>query len=428
MEDFSPRDSLRALADEDLARRSQASGLVYPTLYIIIIVFTPYARDHLIIALTAGVAIISAALIRTWLIAKFTSVYALNPRAWMNGFAGLTLLLAAVWGAFCAHAVFDYQLQLTAMLALLCTAGISAGAITTLSIHRELIVFFLALLLLPATAVAMFLEPSHSYAISLMFITYCLFMFGVARRLNREYWTALQNRVLLDQRARELEASNQELESYSYTIAHDLRTPLRSIIGFSQLLLDDHQGRFNGSEKKDLERVIRAGKHMAQLIDDLLELSRITRGKLVRRETDLSEIAQELADQLGREDPERLVDVRIQPHLRAVCDDKLLRIALQNLISNAWKFTASRDKAEIIFNAKQDNHTMVYALCDNGVGFDMSYADKLFKPFSRLHSESEFEGTGIGLATVQRIIRRHGGQIWAQATPGEGTCIYFTLT
>jgi light-regulated signal transduction histidine kinase (bacteriophytochrome) len=237
----------------------------------------------------------------------------------------------------------------------------------------------------------------------------------------------LENTLLLDQRARELEASNQELESYRYSIAHDLRTHLRSIIGFSQLLLEDGRGKFSQDEKNDLKRVIRAGKHMARLIDDLLELSRITRGELVRQETHLSGIAQELAHQLASESPDRSVSFHIQPDLRVMGDAKLLRIALHNLISNAWKFTANTDRAEIIFNARRENDTVVYALCDNGVGFDMIYADKLFKPFSRLHNESEFEGTGIGLATVQRIILRHGGRIWAQAAPDRGACFYFTL-
>jgi light-regulated signal transduction histidine kinase (bacteriophytochrome) len=231
----------------------------------------------------------------------------------------------------------------------------------------------------------------------------------------------------LDQRARELEASNQELESYSYSIAHDLRTPLRSIIGFSQILLDDGLEKFSQNEKNDLKRVISAGKHMAQLIDDLLDLSRITRGDFVNRETDISEMAQKLAQQLADENPERSVTIQIQPGLRTVGDPSLLNIALHNLISNAWKFTANNDKAEIVFNSKKEGNEIVYWLCDNGVGFDMAYADKLFKPFDRLHSEAEFPGTGVGLATVQRIILRHGGRIWAEGAPDKGACFYFTL-
>jgi len=418
--------SLQHLADEDLARRSQASGLVYLVLYAIIIGFTRYANDHRTIAVLAGLTILAAATLRTSMILKFNTLYRLNPGAWLAGFTALTLLLAGVWGAFCAHTVHDYGLELTAMLTLLTTAGISAGAVTTLSIHRDLIMACLALLLLPPI-VAAFLQTTETFAISLLFLTYCLFMFVVAKRINKEYWDALHNTVLLDQRARELEASNQELESYSYSIAHDLRTPLRSIIGFSQLLLEDGRDKFNESEKNDLKRVIGAGKHMAQLIDDILELSRITRADIANRNTDLSEIALALAHQLRDEDPGRTVTFNIQPGLRAVGDSSLLNIALQNLISNAWKFTAKKDNAEIVFNSKKEGNETVYCLCDNGVGFDMAYSDKLFRPFSRLHSQVEFPGSGVGLATVQRVIFRHGGRIWAKGAPGKGACFYFSL-
>jgi len=418
--------SLQHLADEDLARRSQASGLVYLVLYAIIIGFTRYAHDHRTIAVLAGLTILAAAALRTWMIFKFNTLYRLNPGAWLAGFSALTLLLAGVWGAFCAHTVHDYGLELTAMLTLLTTAGISAGAVTTLSIHRDLIMACLALLLLPPI-VAAILQTTETFAISLLFLTYCMFMFVVAKRINKEYWDALHNTVLLDQRARELEASNQELESYSYSIAHDLRTPLRSIIGFSQLLLEDGRDKFDESEKNDLKRVISAGKHMAQLIDDILELSRITRGDVANRDTDLSEIALALAQQLTDEDPGRSVTFNIQPGLRTVGDSSLLNIALHNLISNAWKFTAKKDNAEIVFNSKKEGNEMVYCLCDNGVGFDMAYADKLFRPFSRLHSEIDFPGTGVGLATVQRVIFRHGGRIWAEGAPGKGACFYFSL-
>jgi signal transduction histidine kinase len=395
-------------------------------LYAIIIVFTRYANDHRTIAVLAGLTILAAVALRTWTVLKFNTLYRLNPGAWLAGFTSLTLLLAGVWGAFCAHTVHGYGLELTAMLTLLTTAGISAGAVTTLSIHRNLIMACLALLLLPPI-VAAFLQTTETFAISLLFLTYCMFMFVVAKRINKEYWDALHNTVLLDQRARELEASNQELESYSYSIAHDLRTPLRSIIGFSQLLFEDGRDKFDESEKNDLKRVISAGKHMAQLIDDILELSRITRGDIANRDTDLSEIALALAQQLADEDPGRSVTFNIQPGLRAVGDSSLLNIALHNLISNAWKFTAKKDNAEIVFNSKKEGNEIVYCLCDNGVGFDMAYAGKLFRPFSRLHSKIDFPGTGVGLATVQRVIFRHGGRIWAEGAPGKGACFYFSL-
>ena len=418
--------SLQRLADEDLARRSQTSGLVYPVLYAIIMVFSRYADDHRAIAVLAGLTILVAAVLRTRLVRKFDTLYSLNPGSWLAGYSALTLVLAGVWGAFCAHTVRDYGLELTSMLTLLSTAGISAGAITTLSIRRNLIMVYLAILLLPPTVTAFF-QSRETFAVSLLFLTYCIFMFATAKRLNKEYWDALNNTVLLDQRARELEASNQELESYSYSIAHDLRTPLRSIIGFSQLLFEDGADKFDDSEKNDLRRIIRAGKHMAQLIDDILELSRITRGEIAKGETDLSSIAQALEQQLATEDPGRSVTFQIQPGLCTVGDPRLLGIALQNLISNAWKFTAHKANAEIVFNSKKENNETVYCLCDNGVGFDMTYIDKLFRPFSRLHSQAAFPGTGVGLATVQRIILRHGGRIWAEGEPDKGACFYFSL-
>jgi light-regulated signal transduction histidine kinase (bacteriophytochrome) len=166
---------------------------------------------------------------------------------------------------------------------------------------------------------------------------------------------------------------------------------------------------------------------MAQLIDDILELSRITRGDIAKRDTDLSEIALALAHRLKDEDPGRSVTFNIQPGLHAVGDSSLLNIALHNLISNAWKFTAKKDNAEIVFNSKKEGNEIVYCLCDNGVGFDMAYADKLFRPFSRLHSQIDFPGTGVGLATVERVIFRHGGRIWAEGAPGKGACFYFSL-
>jgi light-regulated signal transduction histidine kinase (bacteriophytochrome) len=313
------------------------------------------------------------------------------------------------------------------MLALLSTAGISAGAVTTLSIHRNLIMVLLALLLLPPTVAAALLQTMESSAITLMFLTYCVFMFSIAKRTNLEYWKALDNALLLDLHARELEVSNRELESYSYSIAHDLRSPLRSIIGFSQILRQEAREKLAPSERDDLERIVGAGKHMAKLIDDILELSRITRQDLAYSDIDLSRLVRSQADALSTVDPNRSIRFDIQPDLHARGDASLVTLALQNLIENAWKFTGNEARAEIVFRAEERDGETVYCLCDNGTGFDMAHAGKLFKPFDRLHSHREFPGTGIGLATVQRIIFRHGGRIWAEATPGKGACFYFTL-
>jgi len=419
--------SLHHLADGDMAKRSRASGLVYLTLYVIIFTFTPYSDDHPAVMLPAGIAILLLVVIRTWLIYRFDTSYSLKPERWLSGFTACTLILAAVWGGMCAFAVHFYALEWTAMMTLLSTAGISAGAINTLSIHRRLILVFLSLLLLPATAAAAALQTRESIAITLMFVTYCTFMFGVANRVNKEYWRALRNTILLDQRARELEASNRELESYSYSIAHDLRTPLRSIIGFSQILLESARDKFSKTERSDLKRVISAGTHMAQLIDDILELSRISRKGLDNRRVDLSELATTHAQLLTSRTPERSATFHVEPGLHAIGDPELLKIAIQNLLDNAWKFTAKRDDAEISFRSKQVDNETVYSLCDNGAGFDMAYVKMLFKPFYRLHNETEFPGNGVGLATVKRIILRHGGRVWAEGETGKGTCIYFTL-
>jgi signal transduction histidine kinase len=419
--------SSRQLADSDLARRSRLAALFYLILYGVFILATPYRHDYPVISFAISVVILLSSVVRTWLVLKFDRYYTRSPEGWLRGFYIATLLLAATWGLFCAHAVYHYKLDWTAMLALLSTAGISAGAITTLSIRRNLIMLYLGLLLLPATAVAASLRTTESFAITAMFLTFCAFLFGVAKRIHQEYWRALDNAQLLKRRARELEASNDELESYSYSIAHDLRTPLRSIIGFSQILKQDLHDRLTASQSGDLDRVVSAGKHMADLIDHILDLSRITRRHLQSRDVDLSELVRAHANALMQAEPERSVSFRIQPGVHARGDIHLLTIALQNLVENAWKFTRGNEHAEVIFKTDSNNGETVYSLTDNGVGFDMSHAERLFRPFDRLHNHSEFPGTGIGLATVKRIVLRHGGRIWAEAAPGAGACFRFTL-
>lgn len=427
MDDPSRGQRAKSIADADLAHRSRLSALVYLSLLAIILVFTPYAQEHTASAAVIGGAILLSAVLRSWLVLRFRQLYPRNPQNWLVGFVLLTLMMAGTWGLFCAHTVLNYDIRWTAMLTLLSTAGISAGAITTLSIHRALIMAYLALLLLPPTAAATLLQSRDAYAITLMFLTYFLFMFSVANSIHKSYWRALNNALLLDLRARELEASNRELESYSYSIAHDLRAPLRSIIGFSQILKEELQDRMAPSERADLKRVINAGRHMAKLIDDILELSRITRRDLSYADTDLSAIVHGQAEALQKVDPERYIRLDIQPGVRARGDARLLALALQNLVENAWKFTRNADPAEISFRVEQRGQETVYCLCDNGAGFDMAHAGKLFKPFERLHSQREYPGTGVGLATVQRIILRHGGQVWARSSPGHGACFYFTL-
>lgn len=223
------------------------------------------------------------------------------------------------------------------------------------------------------------------------------------------------------------ETANRELESFSYSVAHDLRAPLRSIDGFSQALLEDYADALDDEGRKYLEYVRESAQQMAQLIDDLLNLSRVTRSEFHQEATDLSLIARGVAAELRRMEPDRSVDVTVANGLVAEGDERLLKIALENLIGNAWKFTGKRPDARIEFGAAAGDGRVVYFIRDNGAGFDMAYADKLFGVFQRLHAAHEFEGTGIGLATVQRIVRRHAGHIWAEGEVDRGATFFFTL-
>jgi signal transduction histidine kinase len=242
------------------------------------------------------------------------------------------------------------------------------------------------------------------------------------RQLNAE----LEDRVR--QRTAQLEATNRELESFSYSVSHDLRSPLRSIDGFSQALLEDYEATLDERGREYLGRVRRAAQTMGRLIDDLLQLARITRKEMQCDPVNLSSLAEQVVSELQTGDPERQVDVEIAPGLCAVGDPGLLRAALANLLGNAWKFTAKTSHPHIEFGAFQQNGDRGFYVRDNGAGFDMAYAGKLFGAFQRLHQASDFEGTGIGLATVQRVINRHGGRIWAEGAVGQGAVFYFTLS
>ena len=243
---------------------------------------------------------------------------------------------------------------------------------------------------------------------------------------ERKHLTAtLEQRV--HERTAALEAMNKELEAFSYSVSHDLRAPLRGIDGFSKLLLEKYEAQLDPTGQDYLRRVRAASQRMGRLIDDMLKLSRIGRAELRRAPVDLSELAEDIITELRQRDPERQVRVEIVPHLAVTGDASLLRIVLENLLGNAWKFTRKTTGARITFGAMTREDERVFYVCDNGAGFDMSYADKLFTPFQRLHSEEEFPGIGIGLAIVQRIIVRHGGRVWAEGKAGEGATVYFTL-
>jgi light-regulated signal transduction histidine kinase (bacteriophytochrome) len=232
----------------------------------------------------------------------------------------------------------------------------------------------------------------------------------------------------LSQRATELEATNHELEAFSYSVSHDLRAPLRSIDGFSQALLEDCAEKLDEESKLHLRYVREAAQDMAELIDGLLTLSRVTRSELRREPVDLSVVARTVLAGLGRHDPERRVEIVIAPGVAVRADPQLVAIALDNLLGNAWKFTARSAAPRIELGVQHAGAEVIYFVRDNGAGFDMAYRDKLFGVFQRLHSEVEYPGTGIGLATVARIVERHGGRIWAEGTLGDGATFYFTLT
>ncbi len=227
--------------------------------------------------------------------------------------------------------------------------------------------------------------------------------------------------------ASQLEVANQELEAFCYSVSHDLRAPLRSLDGFSQALLDDYRDRLDDTGRDFLQRVRAASQRMGTLIDDLLSLSRVTRGEVQVEEVDLSALAAAAAADLKKTDPARDVTFAIAPHLVVRADAGLMRIVLQNLLGNAWKFTGKRSSARVEVGAMAHDGRRAFFVRDDGAGFDMAYAAKLFGAFQRLHAAAEFPGSGIGLATVQRIIHRHGGQVWAEGAPDRGATFYFTL-
>lgn len=235
----------------------------------------------------------------------------------------------------------------------------------------------------------------------------------------------LERRVA--ERTAQLETANKELESFSYSVSHDLRAPLRGISGFSQVLLAKYLDRLDPQGKDFLQRVDAASRRMGELIEDLLNLSRVTRSEMRREPVDLTLLARSIAAELQQAEPERKLTFLIQDDLKTSADPRLLKIVLENLLGNAFKFTSKQPTATVEFGRIEKNGKPVYFIRDNGAGFDMAYADKLFGPFKRLHSLKEFAGTGIGLATVQRIIHRHGGKVWAEGEVEKGATFYFTI-
>jgi signal transduction histidine kinase len=245
---------------------------------------------------------------------------------------------------------------------------------------------------------------------------------ATVRTLNAE----LEARV--ERRTADLEQANRNLEAFSYSVAHDLRTPLRSLSGFSEALLEDYGERLDQAGRAYAERIQAASEKMAKLIDDLLHLSRVSRAEIRLEAVNISAEVASIAADLQRREPDRRVRLDIQEAVWVTADRSLIRTVIQNLLDNAWKFTSGRDNALIGFGAIQvENARICCFVRDNGAGFDPAYADKLFQPFERLHSASEFPGTGVGLASVRRIVERHGGRTWAEGTVDHGAIFYFTM-
>jgi len=237
------------------------------------------------------------------------------------------------------------------------------------------------------------------------------------RKLNSE----------LRQKVAELSAANRDLESFSYSVSHDLRAPLRHIDGFARILKEEHASQLSEEGIRYLDRVLQAANHMGQLVDDLLNLARIGRKDMVRQRVRLDELVCEAMADLPPEVSERQIEWRIEPLAEAECDPGLVKLVLVNLLSNAVKFTKDRQPAVIEVGTRDTEKGKAFVVRDNGVGFDPKYADKLFGVFQRLHRQEDFAGTGIGLATVQRIVHRHGGEVWAESAPGQGAAFFFTL-
>jgi light-regulated signal transduction histidine kinase (bacteriophytochrome)/HAMP domain-containing protein len=250
---------------------------------------------------------------------------------------------------------------------------------------------------------------------------------GLEQRVEERTHALRESNAALERNAAQLLAANRELDAFAYSVSHDLRAPLRSIDGFSQVVLQDYADKLDEAGRDALQRVRAATQRMGALIDDLLKLARIGRAEMRREPVDLSGMAQDIVAELQRTTPERRVEFAIAPGLKAQGDARLLRVALENLLGNSWKYTAKQPRPRVEFASVDVNGGRAFMVRDNGAGFDMKYADKLFGVFQRLHSSAEFEGTGVGLATVMRIITRHGGRIWAEGAVDQGATFYFTL-
>jgi light-regulated signal transduction histidine kinase (bacteriophytochrome) len=233
--------------------------------------------------------------------------------------------------------------------------------------------------------------------------------------------------IALNKRTKELEASNRELKAFSYSISHDLRTPIRSIDGYAAILINEYSGKLDSTARRYLNNIRQSGLKISTLIDDLQRLFKISTSEYKPKKCNLSLMVESIAESLKQTQPDRNAKFLINDNISTNCDESLIKIALTNLIENAWKFTSKNKNTRIEFGTGIINGKKTYFIKDNGIGFDMKYADKIFVPFNRLHNNNDISGTGIGLSIVERIIKRHGGSIWAESNPGIETIFYFTI-
>jgi signal transduction histidine kinase len=414
-------------AAHDAAMRSRISALLYLVIFAIVVAFTPFYAEHPAFILRIGVLLIIGTLLRALCVWQFDKLYITNPNRWIIlNFIG-TSIQAAGWGVLCIMSIHYYAWQWPTMITCLSAAAFSAGIVTIASPLYYLTVSYLLLIFSPTLIYTVIHSTQQSLIAAFLFGTYSIFLFHATKRLNKEYWDAQINARLLDERAKELEAKIQELESFSYSVSHDLRSPLRAIDGYSQILLDDAMTKLDSNECGHLQRIRSAAQRMGSLIDDLLQLSKVSKAKLAPQKLNLSNIVREHLENISKLDQNHVVKLEIEPDVYTVGDKALLDIAIQNLADNSWKYSRNRHNVKIRFGKRNENGETIYFIKDDGVGFDPQYLDKLFKPFHRLHNDAEFPGTGIGLATVQRIIERHHGRIWANAKIDKGATFYFTL-
>ena len=412
----------------DIAYRSRVSSFLYLVIFAIVIGFTPVYSDYQSFTSAIGIILLIGTLMRGVSAWNYVTVFPNYPKLWMAvNHLGL-LIQAGAWGVLSIMSIEYYGWQWTTMVICLSSAAFSAGAVITLSTSLPLIVIYLVCMFAPTIIVSVISGTSESLIAALLFTTYFVFLLSAAKRLNKEYWEALYNTLLLKKRARELESKNRDLKSFTYSVSHDLRTPLRSIDGFSKLVLEDAGQKLDDDEREYLQRVRIAAQKMGFLIDDLLQLSDVSRARYKPQDVDLSRMVETNLEKLRQLDPNREIEVEIEPNVKARGDQSLLDIAMSNLVANAWKYSSKNPHAKIRFATQQKDGQVVYYIKDNGEGFDTRYINKLFRPFQRLHTDAEFPGSGIGLATVHRIIDRHGGKIWANAKLGRGATFYFTIT